>query len=120
LTGLPSEASAITFNLDTPLIIPGGQSVAVALTCDVSSQTPVGTTVTISINAASIPAATSNGGSIVPAADINGSTGQALPTYGTLTIVGASSNASSPSSTRRPPGVPNTGEGGNAAASYLL
>ena len=112
---LTSSAVAITFGLDTPLVIAPGSSQVLALTCDVAPGTPAGT-VTISVNPASIPAADlTTGATIVPAADLVGPSGTPAPTYGTVTI--SPSSASSGNST---PGVPNTGAGGESGMMYVL
>lgn len=114
---LSSSAVAITFGLDTPLVIAPGSSEVLALTCDVAPSTPA-SSVTVSINPASIPAADlKTGATIVPAADIIGPSGTPAPTYGTVTIAPAGSSASSGSSN---PGVPNTGAGGEAGMMYTL
>ena len=116
--GIPLSSSATlgpagsTFNLLVPAVVSANSTLRLALVCSVSVASPVGSTVTLSIVPASIPA-TVNGASITP-------TGTGA-TAGAITITASTGTGTGGGTgTGSTPGVPNTGVGGDALATLLI
>jgi hypothetical protein len=106
-----------TFTFDTPLTVSSGSSVALALICDVSSATPAGSSVGITLSPGTITAAGVSGGSVIatPALMPNGTN---AATFGTVEIVAP--GIATTGTTSSTPGAPNTGAGGNAPQNILV
>lgn len=97
-------AGSNVFTLDSPLQVPAGNTVFLALTCDVASAAPAGGTLLMSLTPGSIPATVvGSSASVTPMAgtSVNGNAG---PTSGSVLISSASAGPIIP-------GVPNTGFG---------
>jgi hypothetical protein len=110
--GTVTSTGANTIRLDTPLSIAAGGGQLLALTCNVSSATPAGSSVTVSVDPATVATINAASGSaITPTTSVMNS--GTAPTFGTVSIT-------APGTTTTTPGVPNTGAGGNAAMNMLL
>jgi hypothetical protein len=117
--GTPMNNGGVTsFYLDTPFSVPAGSGQLMELTCNIASGTPIGSSVTVSINPANVLATNaSNGSSITPTTSV--SNGYTEPVSGTIAIT-AAGTVSSVTTTTTTPGTPNTGAGGNAAMNIAL
>ncbi len=115
---LLSNGGVTSFNLDTPFLVPAGSGELMELTCTVASGTPIGSSVSVSINPASVMATNaSNGSTITPVTSV--SNGYVEPISGTIGITAAGTAVSTTPVTTSP-GAPNTGAGGNAAMNIAL
>jgi len=112
VSSFPNGASQ-TITLDTPLSVQSGGIQVLALTCDVSSVTPVGSSVTVALNPASVSATNAANGSVLTPAAGFASNGGTDPTIGTVEI-------SAPGTTTPVPGAPNTGAGGEAPFNLVI
>lgn len=117
---LLTNGGVTTFTLDTPFSVPAGSGELLELTCNLSSATPTGSTITVSVAPSGIVASNASTGSfITPAASM--SNGSAEPTSGTVEITAPSSSSTGTTPvTTAVPGAPNTGEGGNAPMNFAL
>jgi hypothetical protein len=124
LTTGGNAVAAITgsnmFRLDTPLVIAAGQGAIIVLRCNVSSNAPVGSTLTVGLAPSSFQAI-SNGSPVTVMQGLL-STGQQGTNSSTITIAAQGTGAGSGTGTGSPesPGIPNTGEGGNAPMNYAI
>lgn len=111
--------SSALFTFDTPVVVPAGAVVNLALTCDVAPTAPLGGVVQVALNPGSVAAVDVTGAPIPVVAG-------AGATYGSVTVTApgtgaAGTSTSSPASASRgTPGVPNTGAGGGAASTFAL
>ncbi len=108
----------MSFKLDNPLSIPAGAADILALTCSISPSTAAGSSVTVSINPASVLASGVSSGTFTPAASIN-SNGTAVPMSGTVEMT-APTSVTVPVTTTTVPGAPNTGAGGNSTSNLIV
>lgn len=104
-----SNSGATTFTLMVPTIVGANTMQRLAIVCSVSPIAPAGSSITFSIDPATLPA-TVNGSTITPS--VSGATS------GTVTITPAITDNSGSVGTT--PGVPNTGVGGDALATLLI
>ena len=108
---LNTNGTATTIALNTPLAVTAGSAQILALSCDVSPVTPAGSTVTVAVDPATIAATNgSTGGGITPTGDFTPN-GSIAPIIGTVEITAPGVTI---------PGVPNTGEGGNAPINLMI
>ncbi|MDB5238517.1 MAG: hypothetical protein JWM46_787 [Candidatus Kaiserbacteria bacterium] len=106
---LVNNGGPTTFTLSSPITVAAGTANMLALNCNVSSGSPVGSTFTLAIDPATIPATVSGTGtSITPTVGVGiGANGLPPATSGTI-VVSAPGDLSTVVTT---PGVPNTGVG---------
>ncbi len=115
-----------SFTFSPVLSVITGQSSMYALTCDVSSLTPVGGTFTISVNPSSASATNASTGATITPTGFSGTGPNGLPasTSGTVIVSaatgGTGGNGGSGGVGTNTPGVPNTGLGGNLATALGL
>lgn len=100
-----SGSNTITF--DSPLQIAAGSSVILALTCDVASSAPSGSTLLVSVAPGSVPASVVGSSTTVTPTVGTTANGSAGPTSGSVLISADTSGGPTI------PGVPNTGLGSN-------
>jgi len=108
-----------TFMLDTPMVIQPGSGAIIVLRCNVSPATPVGSTLTVGFAPTSFQATAS--GSPVTVMQGLMANGQAGTNSGIVTVAPPGSTPSGTGTgTPANPGVPNTGEGGNAPLTLAI
>lgn len=100
-----------TFTFDTPLSVPAGGIVALALTCNVTGPVPAGATALVSLNPSTVTSTVAGTGSaLTPTVGLT-SGGALGTTSGTVTFF---QGTATPTPTTPTPGVPNTGAGGQS------
>lgn len=117
-----------SFMLDAPVSVPAGSADILALTCNVSSAVPVGSTITVSVTPATI-STSGTSGMLTPIAETT-STGTVEPTSGTIMITapttsttgttGGGTTVTGSTGTTGTPGTPNTGAGGDAPINFAI
>jgi autotransporter family porin len=118
VNAIASNGGTTVFSLDTPFSVPAGSGKLIELMCNVSSATPVGSSVTVSVTPSGVTATNASTGSYVtPTASM--SNGSPEPVSGTFMIT-APGTAGSTTPVTTVPGTPNTGAGGNAAMNIIL
>ena len=110
-TAAVQNGTTMSFSLANQLTVPAGTVMTVVLTCNVDPATPVGGSFSVSVAPLSIGATAQNGGAVITPGASVASNGSALPTTGVVTVV---------SSGAVTPGLPNTGEGGNAQETLVV
>jgi hypothetical protein len=125
MSALQTSGGVSNFTLDTPFSVPAGAGELLELTCNVSSATPTGSSVMISVLPSAIMASnTSNGSAITPTTSM--SNGTAEPISGTVEIMAPNTTTTSTGTTGTSPvtttvpGTPNTGAGGNAGMNFAF
>jgi hypothetical protein len=105
------------FKLDTPLTVAAGQGALLVMRCNVSTNAPVGSTLTVGFSPSSFQAMA--GGSPVSVTQGMMANGQQGTNSGVITIAPQGSQSQSVGSPAIP-GAPNTGAGGEAGMVYSI
>lgn len=107
-SNIPTTVSGTnTLTFDSPLTIQAGDSVILALTCDIAASAPSGGTILLSLTPSSVPATVSGSGTSVTPATGSTPNGNAGETSGSVLISASAPVTGGPLI----PGVPNTGLG---------
>lgn len=118
LTNVVALTGSNTFGFTTPFVASAGTNSSLALACDVSASTPIGSTFTIAITPSSITGTNVGTGGAAPILSGGASSGTVIVTA----TVGGGGGTTDPGTGNGTgtPGIPNTGFGGSMMALGIL